>query len=72
MWPAFDLVNKGVFMELEKSETDWAVPETEGVQNGVSLDVYEGEIQEKKPWRVNEKRERKKNEKKKGEIKKKN
>ena len=30
------------------------------MQNGVSSDVYEGEIQEKKPWRVNEKRERKK------------
>ena len=34
-------------MELGKSETDWGVPGIEGVQNGVSSDVYEGEIQEK-------------------------
>ena len=37
-------------MELGKSENDWGVPGTEGVQNGVSSDVYEGEIQAKKPW----------------------
>ena len=23
MWPAFDLMNRGVFMELGKFETDW-------------------------------------------------
>ena len=36
-------------MELGKFETDWGVPRTEDVQNGVSSDVYEGEIQAKKP-----------------------
>ena len=37
------------------------------MQNGVISNVYEGEKQEKKPWTVNEKMERKKNkEKKKG------
>ena len=34
-------------MELGKSSLIGGVPETEGVQNGVSSDVYEGEIQEK-------------------------
>ena len=35
MWPATNLVNRRVFMELGKSETDWGVLRTEGVQNGV-------------------------------------
>ena len=34
-------------MELGKSETEWGIPRTEGVQNGVSLDFYEGERQAK-------------------------
>ena len=33
MWPAMDLGNRGVFMELGKSETNWGVPGTEGACN---------------------------------------
>ena len=42
MWLAFDLVNRGVFMELGSSRLIGGVLWTEAVQNGVSLDVYEG------------------------------
>ena len=48
MWPAFDLVNRGVFMEQESPRLIGGVPVTEGVQNGVSLDVYEGKREAKK------------------------
>ena len=34
-------------MELGKFETEWGIPRTERVQNGVSLDFYEGERQQK-------------------------
>ena len=47
MWLAFDLANKGVFMELGSSRLIGGVPGTEGVQNGVSSDVYEGKIEAK-------------------------
>ena len=42
MWSAFDLVNRGVFKELGSPRLIGGVPGTEGVQYGVSLDVYEG------------------------------
>ena len=47
MWPAFDLVNRGVFMEVGSPILIRGVPGTEGVQNGVSSDVYEGKRKEK-------------------------
>ena len=40
MWPAFDLVNREVFMELGSSRLIGGVLRTEGVQNGVRSDVY--------------------------------
>ena len=48
MWSAFDLVNRGVFMELGSPRLIGGVPGTEGVQNGVSSDVYEEKGEEKK------------------------
>ena len=48
MWPAFDLVNRGVFMVLGSPRLIGGVPGTEGVQNGVSSDVYEGKREAKK------------------------
>ena len=48
MWPTFDLVSKGVFMELGSPRLIGGVPETEGVQNGVISDVYEGRKEAKK------------------------
>ena len=48
MWPAFDLVNRGVFMELRSPRLIRGVPGTEAVQSGVSLDVYEGKRKAKK------------------------
>ena len=48
MWPTFDLVNREVFMELGSLRLIGGVPGTEGVQNGVSSDVYEGKRETKK------------------------
>ena len=48
MWPTFDLVNREVFMELGSLRLIGGVPGTEGVQNGVSSDVYEGKREAKK------------------------
>ena len=48
MWPAFDLVNKGVFMELGSPRLIGGVPGTEGLQNGVCSEVYEGKREAKK------------------------
>ena len=48
MWPAFDLVNRGVFIELGSPRLVGGVPGTEDVQNGVSSNVYEGKKGEKK------------------------
>ena len=48
MWPAFDLMNRGVFMELGSPRLIRGVLGTEGVKNGVILDVYEGKIEAKK------------------------
>ena len=48
MWPAFDLVNRGVFMVLGSPRLIGGVPGIEGVQNGVSSDVYEGKREAKK------------------------
>ena len=48
MWPAFDLVNRGVFMELESPRLIEAVLGTKGVQNGVSSDVYEKKKEKKR------------------------
>ena len=56
MWPAFDLVNKGVFMEMGSPKLIRGVPETEGVQNGVSSEFYEGKREEKKCEKEGEKR----------------
>ena len=60
MWLAFDLVNRGVFMELRSPRLIGEVPETEGVKNGVSSDVYEGKREEKKHEKEGEKREERK------------
>ena len=48
MWPAFDLVNRGVFMELGSPRLIGGVPRAEGVQNRLSSNVYEGKIEAKK------------------------
>ena len=48
MCPAFDLVNRGVFMELGSPRLIRGVPGTKGVQNGIRSDVYEGKIEAKK------------------------
>ena len=48
MWPAFDLVNRGVFMELGSLRLVKGVSRTEGVQNGVSSKVYERKREAKK------------------------
>ena len=60
MWPAFDLMNGEVFMELGSSRLIGGVPGTEGVQNGVSSKVYEGKIEAKKHEIEGEKEEEKK------------
>ena len=41
MWPAFDLMNRGVFMEMGSLRVIGGVPGTEGVKNGVRSEVYE-------------------------------
>ena len=41
MWPTFDLANREVFMDLGSPRLIGGVPGIEGVQNGVSLEVYE-------------------------------
>ena len=48
MWPTFDLMNRGVFMEFGSPRLIGGVPGTEGVQNGVRLDVYGGKREAKK------------------------
>ena len=48
MWPAFDLVNRGVFMEMGSPRLIGGVPRAQGVQNGVSSNVYEGKREAKK------------------------
>ena len=48
MWLAFDLVNKGVFMELGSPRLIGGVPKTEGVKNGIISYVYEGKREAKK------------------------
>ena len=48
MWPTFDLVNRGVFMELGSLRLIEGVPGSKGVKNGVISKVYEGKRQEKK------------------------
>ena len=58
MWPAFDLVNR-VFMELGSLRLIRGVPGTEGVQNGVSLEVYEGKREAKKNMKKKGRKERK-------------
>ena len=66
MWPAFDLVNRGVFMELGSLRLIRGVPETEGVKNGVRSEVYEKKKQKnmEKKGR-NERKEKEMEEKKK-------
>ena len=61
MWPAFDLVNKGVFMELGSPRLIGGVPGNKRVQNGVSSEVYEGK-REAKNVKKKGKKERKENE----------
>ena len=60
MWPAFDLVNRGVFMELGSPRRIGGVPETKGVKNGVSSEVYEGKREAKKREKEGEKGEERK------------
>ena len=60
MWPAFDLVNRGVFMELGSPRLIGGVPGTEGVENGVSSDFYEGKREAKKREEVRGERRGKK------------
>ena len=48
MWPAFDPVSRGVFMELGSPRLIGGVLGTEGMKNGVSLHVYEGKREAKK------------------------
>ena len=48
MWPSFDLLNRGVFMELGSLRLIKGVPGTEGVKNRVRSYVYEGKREEKK------------------------
>ena len=55
MCPAFDLMNREVFMELGSSKLIAGVLGTEGVQNGVSSDVYEGKREAKKHEKEGEK-----------------
>ena len=55
MLPAFDLVNRGVFMELGSSRLIGGVPRAEGVENGVSSNVYEGKREAKKHEKEGEK-----------------
>ena len=60
MWPTFDLVNRGVFMELGSPRLIGGPLGTEGVQNGVSSDVYEGNRETKKCGKEGEKGEERK------------
>ena len=60
MWLAFDLVNRGVFMELGSLRLIGGVPGIEGVQNGVSSEVYEGKREAKKCGKEGEKGEERK------------
>ena len=62
MWPAFDLMNNGEFMELGSPRLIGGVLGTEGVRNGVSSAVYEGKREAKKC----EKKEGEKGEERKG------
>ena len=48
MWPTFDLMIRGVFMELGSLRLIGGVPRTKGVQNGVISEVYEGKREGKK------------------------
>ena len=60
MWPAFDLVNRGVFMELGSPRLIGGFPGTEGVKNGVSTDVYEGKREAKNREKKGRKERKKK------------
>ena len=67
MWPTFNLVNRGVFMELGSPRLIRGVPGTKGVQNRLSSDVYEGKREAKKHEKEGEKGKKKgEGEKKKG------
>ena len=48
MWPIFDLMNRGVFMELGSPRLIGGVPKAQGMKNGVSSNVYEGKREAKK------------------------
>ena len=61
MCPAFDLVNRGVFMELGSPRRIGGVPDTKGVKNGVSSEVYEGKREAKKREKRRRERRGKKN-----------
>ena len=73
MWPTFDLVNRGEFIELGSPRLIGGVLGTEGVQNGVSSSVYEGKRQEKKKVKKkkggDERKEKEREEEKKKEVK---
>ena len=60
MWPGFDLVNRGVFMEMGSPRLIMGVLETEGVKNGVSSKVYERKREAKKGEKEGDKGEGKK------------
>ena len=64
MWPATNLVNKKECLwSWGSPRLIGGVPETEGVQNGVSSNFYEGEIQAKKRGERRKKRKMRKEEK---------
>ena len=67
MWPAMDLENRGVFMELGSPRLVGGVPGTEGAQNGVSSERKKKKKEEQK----SEGEEKKGKEKKRRERKKK-
>ena len=62
MWQTFDLVNRGVFMELGSPRQIGGVPGTKGMQNGVRSEVYEGKREAKKHEKEGEKGEERKEE----------
>ena len=60
MWTTFDLVNRGVLMELGSPKLIKGVPDTEGVKNGVRSEVYEGKREANKNEKEGDKVEERK------------
>ena len=72
MCPAPNLMNEECLWSWGSLRLIGGVPETEGVQNGVSSDVYEGEIQVKKSKEEEDKKKEGKRKKMREEKKRKN